>query len=129
MNSILYSCKTIETKYFLLSNLKFKKKFEGFVRTQEFGCSNYYGEEVKNPIYETNIKLLMNPSNKMINPINLFKIKNQNKSKVPNKSVSLRESCKLIINHKSKKGLKAKLNSNNSSNRKNNLNIIKMKFP
>ena len=50
MNSMLYSSRTIETKYFLLSNLKIKRKFEGFVRSQEFGCSNYYGEEIKNPI-------------------------------------------------------------------------------
>ena len=127
MNSILYSSRTIETKYFLLSNLKFKNKFGGFVRTQEFGCSSYYGEEVKDPIYETNIKPSINISRNMINLTNLFKIKN--KSKISNKSFSLRESSKLALNSKTNKGLKAKLRSNYSSNRKNNLNIIKMNFP
>ena len=63
----------------------------------------------------------------MINPIHLFKIKN--KSKLSNKSFSLRESSKLILNSKNNKGLQAKFLSNYSSNRKNNLNIIKLNFP
>jgi hypothetical protein len=127
MNSILYSSRTIETKYFLLSNLKSKKKYSGFVRTQEFGCSNYYGEEVKNPIYETNIKSIISTPRNIISPIKLFDT--NNKSKISNKSVSLRESCKLVLNSKNNKGLQAKFNKNYSSKRKNNLNIVKMNFP
>ena len=128
MNSMLYSSKTIETKYFLLSNLKIKKKFGGFVRTQEFGCSNYYGEEIKNPIYETNIKPTGTISkNIIIKPINLF---NHNiKNKLSNKSVSLRESCKILLKPKDNMGFQAKVRQNHSSKRKNNLNIIKIIFP
>ena len=111
MNSILYSSRTIETKYFLLSNLKSKKKYSGFVRTQEFGCSNYYGEEVKNPIYEKNIKSIISTPRNIINPIKLFDTNNN--SKISNKSVSLRESCKLVLNSKNNKGLQAKFNKNN----------------
>ena len=127
MNSMLYSSSTIETKYFLLSNLKIKIKFGGFVRTQEFGCSNYYGEEIKNPIYETNIKTNSIISRNIIKPSNLF---NRNmKVKPSNKSVSLRESCKLELKSNNNKGLQAKFGQNLSSKRKNNLNIIKIKFP
>ena len=127
MNSMLYSSRTIETKYFLLSNLKIKKKFGGFVRIQEFGCSNYYGEEIKNPIYETSIKPTVAISRNNIMPINLF---NHNiKKNLSNKSVSLRESCKILLKPKNNKGLQAKVRQNHSSKRKNNLNIIKMNFP
>ena len=127
MKSMLYSSRTIETKYFLLSNLKIKKKFGGYVRTQEFGCSNYYGGEIKNPIYETIIKpigkIRRNPT---IRPINLF---NSNNHRPKNKSVSLRESCRLILKNKNNKRLQAKNRQNFSSKKKNNLNIIKMDFP
>ena len=58
MNSMLYSSRIIETKFFLLSNLRFNKKFGGFVRAQEIGCSNYYEKEIKNPIYETHLNIL-----------------------------------------------------------------------
>ena len=127
MNSMLYSSRTIETKYFLLSNLKIKKKFRGFVRIQEFGCSNYYGEEIKNPIYETSITPTVAISRNNIMPINLF---NHNiKKNLSNKSVSLRESCKILLKPKNNKGLQAKVRQNHSSKRKNNLNIIKMNFP
>ena len=127
MNSMLYSSKTIETKYFLLSNLKIKKKFGGFVRIQEFGFSNYYGEEIKNPIYETSIKPTGAISKNIIKPINLF---NHNiKNKLSSKSVSLRESCKILLKPNNNKGLQAKALQNHSSKRNNNLNIIKMNFP
>ena len=127
MNSMLYSSRTIETKYFLLSNLKIKKKFGGFVRIQEFGCSNYYGEEIKDPIYETSIKPTGKLLKNIIKPINLF---NSNiKTKQTNKSVSLRESSNLLLKSKNSKGLQAKFRQNFSSKRKNNLNIIKMNFP
>ena len=127
MNSMLYSSRTIETKYFLLSNLKIKKKFGGFVRIQEFGCSNYYGEEIKDPIYETSIKPTGRLLKNIIKPINLF---NSNiKTKQTNKSVSLRESSNLLLKSKNSKGLQAKFRQNFSSKRKNNLNIIKMNFP
>ena len=127
MNSMLYSSRTIETKYFLLSNLKIKKKFGGFVRIQEFGCSNYYGEEIKDPIYETSIKPTGRLLKNITKPINLF---NSNiKTKQTNKSVSLRESCNLLLKSKNSKGLQAKFRQNFSSKRKNNLNIIKMNFP
>ena len=127
MNSMLYSSRTIETKYFLLSNLKIKKKFGGFVRIQEFGCSNYYGEEIKDPIYETSIKPTGRLLKKIIKPINLF---NSNiKTKQTNKSVSLRESSNLLLKSKNSKGLQAKFRQNFSSKRKNNLNIVKMNFP
>ena len=102
MKSMLYSSRTIETKYFLLSNLKIKKKFGGYVRTQEFGCSNYYGGEIKNPIYETIIqpieKIGRNPT---IRPINLFNSNNHTPKK---KFVSLRESCRFILKNKNNKG-------------------------
>ena len=127
MNSMLYSSRTIETKYFLLSNLKIKKKFGGFIRIQEFGCSNYYGEEIKDPIYETSIKPTGRLLKNITKPINLF---NSNiKTKQTNKSVSLRESCNLLLKSKNSKGLQAKFRQNFSSKRKNNLNIIKMNFP
>ena len=127
MNSMLYSSRTIETKYFLLSNLKIKKKFGGFVRIQEFGCSNYYGEEIKDPIYETSIKPTGKLLKNIIKPINLF---NSNiKTKQTNKSVSLRESSNLLLKSKNSKGLQAKFRQNFSSKRKNNLNIVKMNFP
>ena len=127
MNSMLYSSRTIETKYFLLSNLKIKKKFGGFVRIQEFGCSNYYGEEIKDPIYETSIKPTGRLLKNIIKPINLF---NSNiKTKQTNKSVSLRESSNLLLKSKNSKGLQAKFRQNFSSKRKNNLNIVKMNFP
>ena len=72
---MLYSSRNIETKYFLLSNLQFKRKYGGIVRIQEFGCSNYYGEEIQNPIYETSIKTPIITSKDSINPINLFNSK------------------------------------------------------
>ena len=127
MNSMLYSSRNIETKYFLLSNLQFKRKYGGIVRIQEFGCSNYYGEEIQNPIYETSIKTPIITSKDSINPINLFNSKK--KSKISNKSFSLRESRKLVLNSKNNKGLQAKFHQNFSSKRKNNLNVIKMNFP
>ena len=127
MNSFLYSSRTIETKYFLLSNLKFKQNNGGFVRFQEYGCSNYYGEEIKNPIYETCIKPSFVTLKDDIKPINLFNSKN--KTKISNKSFSLRESFKLKLKPKNNKGLQAKLRQNLSSKRKNNLNIIKITFP
>ena len=125
MNSILYSCKTIETKYFLLSNLKFKKKFEGFVRTQEFGCSNYYGEEIKNPIFETSIKPTMTKRLNMKNIIKPDDLFNSKKKFKINKSVSLRDN--FVLNNK--KELLDKIPRNYSSKKNNNLNIIKMNFP
>ena len=125
---MLYSSRTIETKYFLLSNLRFKKKFGGFVRTQEFGCSNYYGEEIRNTIYETTLKPLSYIRKKFIKPINLFNT--TIKRKPTNKSVSLRESFKLAIKPKNNKETKAKqFRQNLSTKRKNNLNIVKIKFP
>ena len=128
MNSMLYSSRAIETKYFLLSNLKFKKKYEGFVRTQEFGCSNYFGEEIKNPIYETTLKPSSNIYKNIIKPINLFN--SSIKRKQANKSVSLRESFKLALRPKINKEIQAKQTRQNlSTNRKKNLNIIKIKFP
>ena len=127
MNSFLYSSRTIETKYFLLSNLQFKKNNGGFVRFQEFGCSNYYGEEIKNPIYETCIKPSFIKAKDNIKPLNLFNSKI--KTKTCNKSVTLRESCKLKLKTKNSKGLQAKVRQNLSSKRKNNLNIIKITFP
>ena len=127
MNSMLYSSRIIETKYFLLSNLKIKRKFGGFVRTQEFGCSNYYGEEIKNPIYETSIKLIGKlPRNTTIKPINLF---NSNNHTTKKKFVSLRESSRFILKNKNNKGLQAKIRPNFSSKRCINLNIINMNFP
>ena len=127
MNSMLYSSRIIETKYFLLSNLKIKRKFGGFVRTQEFGCSNYYGEEIKNPIYETSIKPIGKlPRNTTIRPINLFNSNNHTPKK---KFVSLRESSRFIFKNKNNKGLQAKIRPNFSSKRCINLNIINMNFP
>ena len=127
MNSFLYSSRTIETKYFLLSNLQYKRNNrEGFVRFQEYGCSNYYGEEIKNPIYETYIKPSFVTSKNDIKPINLFNSKNKTKT---NKSFSLRESFKIKLKPKNNKGLQAKVRQNLSSKRKNNLNIIKITFP
>ena len=128
MNSTLYSSRTIETKYFLLSNLRIKRKFGGFVRTQEFGCSNYYGEEIKNPIYETTIKPTIISFRNSIKPINLFNSKN--KERPVNKSVSSKECNRLILKSKNNKGLQAIFHNNYSSKRiKNNVNIIKMNFP
>ena len=128
MNSMLYSSRTIETKYFLLSNLKIKKKFGGFVRTQEFECSNYYGEEIKNPIYETAIKPTIITPNNLLKSFNLFNSKNI--SRKVNKSVFSRETPRLIIKSKKNKGLQSKFHPSYSSKRiKNNLNIIKMDFP
>ena len=125
---MLYSSRTIETKYFLLSNLRSKKKFGGFVRTQEFGCSNYYGEEIKNPIYETTLKPSSYIRKKFIKPINLFNT--TIKRNPTNKSVSLRESFKLAIKPKNNKEIQAKqFRQNLSTKRKNNLNIVKIKFP
>ena len=125
---MLYSSRTIETKYFLLSNLRSKKKFGGFVRTQEFGCYNYYGEEIKNPIYETILKTSSCIPKNIIKPINLFNT--SIKRKPTNKSVSLRESFKLILKSKNNKETQAKQTRKNlSTKRKNNLNILKIKFP
>ena len=128
MNSMLYSNRTIETKYFLLSNLKNKEKFGGFVRKQEFGFANYYGEEIKDPIYETPINTVFNVSkNKVrIKPLNLFKIKN----KSSNKSFLYGENYKNFFNeNKSNKGLQAKIRKNFSTKKKVNLNVVKMNFP
>ena len=130
MNSFLYSSRTIETKYFLLSNLQYKKKFCDFVRIQEFGCSNYYGEEIKNPIYETNIKPTIAPLRDIIRPIKLFNSRSsKTKPNISNKSVSLRDSSKLKLKTKNNKGLQAELRKTFSSNKKINLNVIKMNFP
>ena len=128
MNSMLYSNRTIETKYFLLSNLKNKEKYGGFVRKQEFGFTNYYGEEIKDPIYETPINTVFNVSkNKVrIKPLNLFKIKN----KSSNKSFLYGENYKNFFNeNKSSKGLQAKIRKNFSTKKKVNLNVVKMNFP
>jgi len=128
MTSMLYSDRTIETKYFLLSNLKFKEKYGGFVRKQGLGFSNYIGEEIKEPIYETPIKTSNNLSKKRIKikPMNLFMIKNKNTYK----SLKLLDNYKLNINIKrSNKGLQTKLGNNFSAKKKINLNVIKMNFP
>ena len=129
MNSMLYSDRTIETKYFLLSNLKYKEKYGGFVRKQEFCFTNYYGEEIKDPIYETPILTSIQVSkNKVrIKPLDLFKIKN----KSSNKSLLYGENYKLSLNesNKSSKGLQAKIRKNLSTKKKVNLNVVKMNFP
>ena len=125
MNSMLYSDRIIKTKYFLISNLKSKEKYGGFVRLQEYGCSNYFGEEIKNPIYETQIKPLNSIITRPIRPINLFNLK----KKLPNKSVKLKEILKYFLHQKKSKGLQAKEKRNLSTNKKINLNLIKMNFP
>ena len=128
MTSMLYSDRRIETKYFLLSNLKNKEKYGGFVRKQEFGFANYYGEEIKDPIYETPIKTSINVSKNQIRikPLDLFKIKN----KSLNKSLLYEENYKLnSIGNKSSKGLQAKIRNNFSTKKKINLNVVKMNFP
>ena len=129
MNSMLYSDRTIETKYFLLSNLKYKEKYGGFVRKQEFGFTNYYGEEIKNPIYETPINTTVKISRNQvrIKPLDLFKIKN----KSSNKSLLYGENYKMNLNenNKSSKGLQAKIRKNFSTKKKVNLNVVKMNFP
>ncbi len=129
MNSMLYSDRTIETKYFLLSNLKSKEKYGGFVRKQGIGFSNYIGEEIKDPIYETPIKTLNNLSKKKIKikPMNLFLIKNKNTYK----SLYLLDNYKLNLDSKrSNKGLQTKLGNNFFSEKKKiNLNVVKMNFP
>ena len=104
MNSMLYSDRIIKTKYFLISNLKSKEKYSGFVRLQEYGCSNYFGEEIKNPIYETQIKPLNTIINKPIRPINLFNLK----KKMPNKSVKLKENFRLVLPPKKKQRISSK---------------------
>jgi len=128
MTSMMYSDRRIETKYFLLSNLKNKEKYGGFVRKQEFGFANYYGEEIKNPIYETPIKTSINVSKNQIRikPLDLFKIKN----KSSNKSLLYEENYKLNSKgNKSSKGLQAKIRNNFSTKKKINLNVVKMNFP
>ena len=125
MNSMLYSDRIIKTKYFLISNLKSKEKYGGYVRLQEYGCSNYFGEEIKNPIYETQIKPINSIINKPIRPINLFNLK----KKLPNKSVKLKENFELVLLPKKNKGLQAKEKRNLSTNKKINLKLIKMNFP
>ena len=128
MTSMLYSDRKIETKYFLLSNLKNKEKYGGFVRKQEFGFANYYGEEIKDPIYETSIKTSINVSKNQvrIKPLNLFKIKN----KSTNKSLLYGENNKVNLNdNKRSKGLQAKIRKNFSTKKKVNLNVVKMNFP
>ena len=125
MNSMLYSDRIIKTKYFLISNLKFKEKYGGYVRKQEYGCSNYFGEEIKNPIYETQIKPLYTIINKPIRPVNLFNLKR----KVPNKSVKLKDKFKLVLIPKKNKGLQANEKRNLSTNKKINLKLIEMSFP
>ena len=128
MNTMLYSDRTIETKYFLLSNLKNKEKYGGYVRRQEFGCSNYYGEEIKDPIYETPIKTSIKlPKNQIrIKPLNLFRIKN----KSSNKSLLYGENNKLYLSeNRSSKGLQAKFRNNFSTKKKVNLNVVKLNFP
>ena len=122
---MLYSSPTIETKYFLLSNLKCKKKYNGLLRTREFGCTNYYGEEIKNPIYETSIKPTKTKRVNMKNIINPNDLFNSKKKFKINKSVSLRYN--FILNNK--KEFLEKTPRNYSSKRKNNINIIKMNFP
>ena len=128
MNSMLYSDRTIETKYFLLSNLKSKEKYGGFVRKQGIGFTNYIGEELKAPIYQAPIKTSINLSKRKIKikPINLFMIKN----KKTYKSLCLLDNYKLNIDTKrSNKGLQTKLGNNFLSKKKINLNVIKMNFP
>ena len=127
MNSLLYSSRIIETKFFLLSNLRFKKKFGGFVRAQEFGCSNYFGEEIKNPIYETTLKPSSNVSKNIIKPINLFN--GSTKRNPKNKSVSLRQSLKIALRPNNKEVQVKQSKQKLSLKRKINLNIIKIKFP
>ena len=122
---MLSSDRTIETKYFLLSNLKYKTKYDGFVRVQKYAFSNYYGEEIKNPIYETSIKPLVRISKKTIKPIKLFGQENKN----TNKSVAIRENISLVLSSKNSRGLQTKHLKNTKSVKKINLNVIKMKFP
>ena len=125
---MLYSSRTIETKYFLLSNLRFKKKFGGFVRTQEFGCSNYYGEEIKNPIYETTIKSSNIIRRNKIKPINLFNT--ITKSKSNNKQITLRECFKTFLKPRNiNKGSLTKISPSFPTQGNRNLKIIKMNFP
>ena len=122
---MLYSSPTIETKYFLLSNLKCKNKYNGLLRTREFACSNYYGEEIKNPIFETSIKPTMTKRLNMKNIIKPDDLFNSKKKFKINKSVSLRDN--FVLNNK--KELLDKIPRNYSSKKNNNLNIIKMNFP
>ena len=125
MKSMLYSDRIIKTKYFLISDLKSKEKYSGYVRLQEYGCSNYFGEEIKNPIYETQIKPFNSIINKPIRPINLFNLK----KKLPNNSVKIKENFKLVLLQKKSKGLQTKEKRSLSTNKKINLKLIKMNFP
>lgn len=52
----------IETKRFLLPNIKNDNQIkENFVRIQKHECSNYYGEEIKDPVYKNNIHFIEKP--------------------------------------------------------------------
>ena len=118
---------SIETKFYLLSNLKKRNIFSEYIRTQKIGFTNYYGEDIKYPINKSGNKSLNIISRNSIRPLNLFS--KTNKSKSNNKVVSVKERIRLYSKPKTiSKGLMVKLGLD-FSDKKNRINIIKMDFP
>ena len=105
MSSLLYTEKTIETKMFLLPNIKNNpRKLKGTIRMQEHECTNYYGEEIKDPVFKNDIfcvekikvprsftsKKVPNLSKNPNNIVNLFPIKSKNLFGLSKKKEKLR---------------------------------------
>ena len=132
MSSVLYTEKTIETKRFLLPNIQNSgRNYKGAVRFQEHECTNYYGEELKNPFFKNNI------SSSFENIRNKKKLINRKTTSLKNilltpisiKSINLK---KLYEFQKSKE--KSQIDSNTQQNfrpkkPKNFLNLNKIDFP
>ena len=132
MTSILYTEKTIETKRFLLPNIQKKgRNFKGVVRIQEHECTNYYGEELKNPVYKNNISSSFENIRNRKNSLNrkTNSLKNILSTPISVKSINLN---KLYEFQKSKE--KSQIDSKtqqsfHTKKPKNYLNLNKIDFP
>ena len=132
MTSVLYIEKTIETKRFLLPNIQSRSRnFKGVVRFQEHECTNYYGEELKDPVFKYNISSsfdsIKNKKKLMNRKITL--LKNIPSTPISVKSINLK---KLLDFKKSKE--KSQIDSKTQQSfhmkkTKNVLNLNKIDFP
>ena len=127
MTSVLYAEKTIETKMFLLPNIQNShRKLKGIIRMQEYECSNYYGEEIKDPIFKNDIHYL--EKKKILR--SFTSKKTPLKSKISNHMVKLKPiTCKKLFDlSKQKESIKT-LKTLYEKKSKKFINLTKIDFP
>ena len=128
MMPILYTDKTIETKMFLLPNIQNNpRKLNRTIRLQEHEYANYYGEEIKDPIFMNDIE---NCLEKIKVPRSFTSKKIPHISKISNKIFKLEpvKTKKLFNSSKQKENVTIQKNLCKKKSGKF-INLTKVDFP